>query len=124
MNNIKEMYSHIVTRVDDIYQFMCNSDLEYTHLEWYNLLNYDHIELTDRSGNVNISFVEYGTYGESDRSVTLPIELFEDNWEEFLIELNRINEKACEDKKLERLQLQRGEEYQEYLKLKEKFEGK
>ena len=92
MNNIKEMYSHIVTRVDDIYQFMCNSDLEYTHLEWYNLLNYDHIELTDRNGSANISFVEYGTYGDNDRSVTLPIELFENNWKEFLIELNRINE--------------------------------
>lgn len=125
VGNILKMCNEIKQRAWDIREFIDNEELDCLSFRFLELTSYDYFQLDeDNIGDVRIKFVERYYSDMSDDVSSLPLILFEaDNWKELLIKDNEIGlAKRIQFEESIREET-KNREYNEYLKLKEKFEG-
>lgn len=125
VGNILKMCNEIKQRAWDIREFIDNEELDCLNFRFLELTSYDYFQLDeDNIGDVRIKFAERYYSDMSDDISSLPLNLFEaDNWKELLIKENEIGlAKRIQFEESVR-EATKKREYNEYLKLKEKFEG-
>ena len=123
--NVLEVMKFIEKRAEDIYDFATESNLEYLGFHAHDLLNYDYFYLGYLNDSRCITFIMKETDCNYEITTPVPIKFFEEeNWRELLIKDNEVGHivsiemDALDEKRKEE------KEYNEYLKLKEKFEGR
>ena len=126
MNQIRETYKHIQERAKEIHKFIKEKGLNCLSFEYSELLCYDYFYLNEDfyMNKTYLSFVEI--YRDSSDEVShIPIQLFEsDDWKAILIEDNEVGKQRKLQVSEAVKEQAKKREYNEYLKLKEKFEGK
>lgn len=113
-------------RAKEICKFIKEKGLNCLSFEYSELLHYNYFYVNEDSfiNKKYLSFVEI--YRDSSDEVShVPIELFEsDNWKNILIEDNEVGKQRKLQVNEAVKEQARKREYNEYLKLKEKFEGR
>lgn len=124
VEQIIDTLNFIDKRADEIYNYSSEKEFGYLSFDAYELLNYDYFYLYNSDKDACIVFLQDESECNYRKQIYVPIKLFEsDNWKELMAKDNELGEIKSIEENTKRQKFIEKKEYEEYMKLKEKFEN-